>query len=1014
MTVEGPLEIASLHNIRVLKRAKESSDKDLDPGPQRLYASLRNVLHLFGCRGGRMSGADRLTGALVCFVWLAGAAPARAQVSTGEIFGKVADSSGATLPGVTVTITSPALIRAQSALTAPGGGYRFPNLPIGTYAVAFDLTGFKKLVQNGVIIQAGFNAEINARLEISTVEETITVTGVSPIVDTKSNTLGNNFSRELLEAIPSARDPWVILEQTPGMVMDRENVGGNQSGQQSSFSAHGSSANQQWNLDGGTITDMASSSSPGYFDFDSFEEIQITTAGGDASQEAGGVAINFVTKSGSNQLKGSARYYDANSRFEAENAPAEVIAQGGGAGNPIKDVAEYGFEAGGPIRKDKAWFWGAANRNAIRVGIIGFLRAGAPTGSTSIDDLETDLTILTNQNLKLNYQWATGHRSTVLYNHSNKLRGSRGASLTTRLPATTRQSAPNAYYRFQHQWTVNNRLLLDGQYSYYDGGFVLDYHADELATVQRLRYVDQNNLDDRSGTYSNNIRPQYEARIDGNYFLSNYLRGDHATKFGYRWRSTPFETVSKSGGGALVRIRASGQNEVDIIRDGDTNRQMWEYSAYFNDSYKRSHAAINWGLRFDHQRDRAIAANIAANPILPDLLPAVNFTGADSGVAYNNFSPRLAFTYDLKGTGKNVLKFSGARYYGLGIDTAGTLSPTGTTMLSYFWSDLNGDLLAQRDEILFARGFRTTPSSNYDPNNPSSVVTPTTVDPDLANDTTNELIASFEREVMPDFGVGISYIHRRYGDMQDTFRNGVLSASYSPVTFTRSCGNGSCDQPAYSGVYYQRATALPTPSTLRNYDYYRNYNGVEVTARKRFSQRWLMNSSFTFNRTRFFYPNINDFSNRTTTGDPTNYDLQNGRDSSGTSGINGPRWILKLSGMYALPWGMSVAAFFNVREGIQFNRTIQSPNRTGSLGTVNVNIEPQGARHLEPFRQLDAHWDKSFRFDKRRVSVNVDLFNALDGATVLSRVARQDALNANYVQTILAPRIARFGLKMNF
>jgi hypothetical protein len=282
---------------------------------------------------------------------------------------------------------------------------------------------------------------------------------------------------------------------------------------------------------------MAAAASPGYFDFDSFEEIQITTAGGDASQEAGGVAINFVTKSGSNQFKGSARYYDANKRFQADNAPEEVIAQDGGAGNPIKDVAEYGFEVGGPIKRDKFWFWEAANRNTIRVGIIGFLKAGAPAGSRSIDDLETDLTVLNNQNFKLNYQSAPGHRSTFLYNRGDKIRNARGASLTTRLPATTRQSGPNNYFRAQHQWTVNNRLLLDGQYSYYDAGFILDFHSDELATVQRLRYVDQDDTNDRSGTYSNNIRPQYEARLDGNYYLANWLGGDHATKFGLRWRS---------------------------------------------------------------------------------------------------------------------------------------------------------------------------------------------------------------------------------------------------------------------------------------------------------------------------------------------------------------------------------------------------------------------------------------------------------------------------------------------
>src|SRR5262249_1961628 len=177
---------------------------------------------------------------------------------------------------------------------------------------------------DSVLIQAGFNAEINGKLELSTVQETVTVTGASPVVDTKSNTLGTNFGKDLLDAIPSARDPWVILEQTAGMVMDRGNVGGNQSGQQSTFAVNGSASNQQWNLDGGTVTDMASSSSPGYYDFDSFEEIQITTAGGDASQEAGGVSINFVTKSGSNQLKGTARYFDANERAAGNNTTSAI------------------------------------------------------------------------------------------------------------------------------------------------------------------------------------------------------------------------------------------------------------------------------------------------------------------------------------------------------------------------------------------------------------------------------------------------------------------------------------------------------------------------------------------------------------------------------------------------------------------------------------------------------------------------------------------------------------------
>ena len=151
-----------------------------------------------------------------------------------------------------------------------------------------------------------------------------------------------------------------------------------------------------------------------------------------------------------------------------------------------------------------------------------------------------------------------------------------------------------------------------------------------------------------------------------------------------------------------------------------------------------------------------------------------------------------------------------------------------------------------------------------------------------------------------------------------------------------------------------------------------------------------------------------------TSADPTNFDVQNGRESNGTSGANSPRWTAKLSGMYALPWHMSAAAFYNMREGTQFNRTILSPNRTGSLGTVSVSVEPQGTRHYPAYRQLDVHVDKGLPFGRRRILLNVDVFNALNAATVLARTTRQNASNANYVTTILAPRVARVGVRINF
>ena len=385
----------------------------------------------------------------------------------------------------------------------------------------------------------------------------------------------------------------------------------------------------------------------------------------------------------------------------------------------------------------------------------------------------------------------------------------------------------------------------------------------------------------------------------------------------------------------------------------------------------------------------------------------MNFTGADGGATYDNLAPRVGVAYDVKGTGRTVLKASAARYYGLGIYTAGSISPTGQTTLPYYWNDLNNDLFVTRNEIDFARGFRATPSANYDPNNPSSVVSPNRIDPGLENDITDEFVGGVDHELMADFAVGVSYIWRRYHNFQGDYRNATAD-SYAPVTFTAACGNSLCDQPSYTATYYQRPTALPTGTVLRNNEFTRDYNGIELTARKRFTNKWLMNSSYTWNSTVLDYPSVTDFS---TTADPTNFDFTNGADSGG---LNGPRWTAKLSGMYALPWNMSVAAFYNLRDGLQFNRTILSPNRTGSLGTVSTLVTQQGTEHYPTFSQLDLHWDKSLVFGQRRIQFNVDAFNLTNAATVLARQTRQNFAQANYVTSILAPRVFRFGLKVNF
>ena len=270
-------------------------------------------------------------------------------------------------PGETVTLTSPRLLQPLTAVTSETGSYQFPGLGVGTYTLRYELPGFKTVIKEGIRIQLAENALFNQSLEISAVEETVTVSGETPIVDLRDTSRTNRFTQEALQSIPLARDPWVIIEQSAGVAMDRQNVGGSASGQQSNFVARGAAMSQQkWNLDGIDITDMsATGGSPVYFDFDAFEEMQISTGGADVSMQSPGVGVNLVTKSGTDRLRGSGRYYVTDEALQSNNVTDEMRKNGVNTGNPIQNIKDYGFEVGGPLKKGRAWLWGSYGKQNI-------------------------------------------------------------------------------------------------------------------------------------------------------------------------------------------------------------------------------------------------------------------------------------------------------------------------------------------------------------------------------------------------------------------------------------------------------------------------------------------------------------------------------------------------------------------------------------------------------------------------------------------------------------------------
>jgi len=538
-----------------------------------------------------------------------GAAHAQA---TGGIFGKATDSSDGVLPGVTVTVTGPALQAPLVQVTQNSGAYQFPVVPVGTFTITFELSGFKKASRAGIVITSGFNAPIDMKMEVGAMTEEVTVTAAPPVVDTKKTTSGATFTAEILEKIPTARDPWQIINMTPG-VQAGLNVGGSSSGQQVGLASRGTASNVQWNLEGGSITDLSSNSSPAYFNFDSFDQISVTNGGGDVSVQSSGLSINLVTKSGSNVFKGSAVGTFQNANMQANNVTEQQFARGSGgflSGAPIKKIYNISGEYGGPIIKNRLWWWAAADKQHINAGVVNFFdrsrsgcvpyadaqRAGTLLSGGSLnfnnlrevqDCLSPDTTIIKNMQAKVNFQLNASHKFQYQFSSDNKFRNARDASANTEKEATSVQTSetywkyfPLPMHQLSHTFIVNDRLVFNTALTKVFGGFFLDYQDSQGAcggsrwtnSIERSSYPQagkpecmfntQQQLIRTTGNLSRSkfspyqtVRPSLDIKTDGTYFLTNVLGGDHSLKFGVGYRRNPITSFTHPSGGGRAQVQ---------------------------------------------------------------------------------------------------------------------------------------------------------------------------------------------------------------------------------------------------------------------------------------------------------------------------------------------------------------------------------------------------------------------------------------------------------------------------
>ncbi len=727
--------------------------------------------------------------AVTCTVLFA--VSAFAQFQTGNVYGRVQAKDGSVLPGVTVTLTG--LGAPHTQVTDGQGNFRFLNLSPGTYALKAELSGFGTAARTGLGVRVGANSDVSMTLNPSS-SESITVTAEAPLLDTRKTGSSTNVSKVELEKVPQARDPWSVLQTTPSVMVDRINVGGTQSGQQSNYIAKGAlGRDNTWNMDGVNITDMgATGSSPLYFDFDSFEEMQITTGGADPRISTPGVQLNMVTKRGTNDFKGAGRYmYTPGSLSSSATVPNEaqsyLIAT-----NRVNFVRDYGGDVGGPILKDRLWFWGARGDQKISAW-----QSQGYNSNGTVQFLIPDNTVLRDKNLKLNGQIFSSNSATAFYTFGDKVRNARNLSPTRPFETAYHQAGPTKVYKLEDTQIVGSSLYLTGMWSKVSGGFGL--HANGGAGESApSSYRDSDGVwHDNYFTYDTK-RPQKQYRIDGSKFF-DIATMNHEFKFGFGYRNTPVNSASELPGPSHGRWDYSTTSPTTcakyglaatcgiavLPRDVALGYNEKYNDAYIGDTILMGNLTIQAGLRWDNQKTTNTAVSIAANPVLATPLtlpcikslgcsgavdptnanlvgsiggavPSLNYAGDPQWLKWKTVTPRLGATYALGSDKRTLIRGQYNRYAGqLGSIVSGA-NPLAYSAWYAYGVDLNGDHTIQRNELSVFKGFTGLNTAN-----PTAPSITRRVDYGMKVPTTDEFLIGGERELLTDFAVGVNYTYRK-------------------------------------------------------------------------------------------------------------------------------------------------------------------------------------------------------------------------------------------------------------
>ncbi|MGD9904798.1 MAG: carboxypeptidase regulatory-like domain-containing protein [Vicinamibacterales bacterium] len=927
--------------------------------------------------------------------------------STGSISGEVKDAQGGVLPGVTVTATSPAQPGALTAVTNEAGIYRFPSVPPGVYALSYELAGFSSVNRDGIRVTLGFNAQVNVELGVATLQETVTVSGQSPVIDTSATRLQTNYDQERLASIPNARDMWSLLATTPSVTLNRVDVGGATMGTQTTYFAYGYSGQNRPLVEGINTTE-GTSAAGFYLDYGSFEEVFIGAAANSAEMPNSGVLTQFVSKSGGNTPSLNVYYDMEDESIQSRNLAADQVTPTPGAtirpdGNRLASYKNTNIGVGFPILRDRIWAFGAFldQRNSVASPPSGSFLDGTPF-NTKLRNYTGKLTYQMNQNNKfVGYLQHGTKQQPNRTDSSNRL----GAPVHITADSTVLQDSPSWVYKGEWNGTLNQNMFAEfraGQFGY---NFGLDSNTgatryESLSTNQVLGGGRDWELRRR--------RNQYTGALS--YFKDNFLGGSHNLKVGGEyldeegttlWNQAYADNVIHFVRGDLTGpLSATTADSVRLYNNAVAVNALATTSAFVTDTWTVQRLTVNAGVRYDRYRVWLPEQSLPAGRFAV----AKDFAEQSSIVTFNHLVPRIGASYDLMGDGTTVVKANYGRFYfNPGVNLADAVNEnTANQYADYTWNDANGDRV-------FQEGEQTALQVRF------GGVANAFIDPDLENAYTDEASLFVERSVMTDLGVRVGFVWKKDQNGWQQFNTARPFSAYNvPVTITDPGPDGitgSSDDRSVSAFNLDPSLLTASRQEATNIDGYEGtYKTLEFSTNKRFSNRWGLNASFSYTWTTEFGNNY--FNNRFGTAVSNfsffgSYPL-NPNEKTENDYTN---WNGKLTGTVDVGWGINVTPVWKIQSGAPYGRYF---NATLNYGTQIILAEPIGTRRQDTVSVIDVRAEKQIRFaTKARVGVFADVFNLMNSNTAVNLNWRAGS-SFERATTVLGPRIAKFGVKFDW